>query len=159
MITDGGGSAKTERGPLRPLPQSPKANFDPWPPPPPMNDLQRLDAEIAAVAGRLTGLLQRRAALAGGAPSSPAVPAQDAVAMKERELRVACRDRGLPLTGDDHVLEADAAVLLRRSAKTLRNWRAENRPLAFRKRAGRIEYALQTLAQHLVASGRSDDFS
>lgn len=123
-----------------------------------MNDLARLDLAIAAASTRLTMLLEQRAALtAGKTVTVAAAPDADPLDAKARELRDACRMRGLPVTGDDHVDEGAAASLLAKSAKTLRNWRAEHRPIPFRKRAGRIEYALMELARHLVEPGDEEN--
>jgi len=61
-------------------------------------------------------------------------------------MRAAALMAGIQMTWDDHVTERDAARLLNRAPRTLRNRRALDRPLPFRKRAGRIEYALADLA-------------
>jgi hypothetical protein len=57
-------------------------------------------------------------------------------------MRAACVTMQIVRSWDDHVSERDAAKLLNRSPKTLRNRRALDRPLPFRRRGGRVEYAL-----------------
>lgn len=61
-------------------------------------------------------------------------------------MRAACLMMGIERTWDDHVSERDAAKLVRRSASTLRNRRGLDCPLPYRKRAGRVEYALSDLS-------------
>jgi hypothetical protein len=60
-------------------------------------------------------------------------------------MRAACVVMRIQPTWDDHVSERDAARLLNRSPQTLRNRRGLDCPLPFRKRGGRIEYALSAL--------------
>lgn len=65
-------------------------------------------------------------------------------------LRAACRERGIWLSHDDRVREADAADLLGLAAKTLCNWRSADRRLPFEPRNGRPLYALVDLAAWLA---------
>jgi len=62
-------------------------------------------------------------------------------------MRAACIAMSIAVSWDLHIGEADAARLLRRAPSTLRNRRALDRPLPFRKRSRRIEYALADLAR------------
>ncbi len=61
-------------------------------------------------------------------------------------MRAAALMAGIQMTWDDHVTERDAARLLNRARNTLRNRRGLDCPIPFRKRSGRIEYALSDLA-------------
>ena len=71
-------------------------------------------------------------------------------------LRQACADLGIPVSGDGHVLERDAARLLNRSPHTLKNWRDQSRPLEFRRLGNRAEYSLSVLACFLAAADREE---
>ncbi len=62
-------------------------------------------------------------------------------------MRAACVALGITVSWDGFIGEPDAARLLRRSPSTLRNRRAMDRPIPFRKRARRVEYALSDLAK------------
>lgn len=66
------------------------------------------------------------------------------------QLRAACAARGIWVSADDRVREADAAELLGMAPKTLRNWRYTNEPLPYTTRAGRPLYALSDLAEWLA---------
>lgn len=94
-----------------------------------------------------------RGAAASGAPAGccptcghPVTPVEPEQADVLTLMRAACVMMGVQRTWDDHVSERDAAKLLRRSPSTLRNRRAMDRPLPFRKRGGRVEYALADLS-------------
>ena len=63
------------------------------------------------------------------------------------QLRDACRERGIWVSPDGRVREADAADLLGRQPKTLANWRYGDQRLPFVIRAGRALYALEDLAR------------
>lgn len=73
----------------------------------------------------------------------------------EFDLAAVCAVRGWRVTGDGWVSEKTAAAILGRSEKTLRNRRAIDRPLAFRKRGGRVEYSLAALAAHLAETAQA----
>lgn len=62
-------------------------------------------------------------------------------------LRAACIANDRPIIGADRVDEPTAAWLLGRSPGTLRNWRAQHRPIPFRKPGGRVTYAIADLAR------------
>lgn len=94
-------------------------------------------------------------ALTGGASPEPAAP--DLAAGIEAAMRAACAERGLRVTGDGRVSEADAAALLNRRPNTLRGWRGTHRPIPFtREPTGRISYRLADLAAHVAAGEPSD---
>ena len=57
-------------------------------------------------------------------------------------LRDAAIERGHRVTGDDFVDTRAAADLLARSPRTLRNWRAQDDPIPWRRINGRTQYAL-----------------
>jgi hypothetical protein len=61
-----------------------------------------------------------------------------------------CRARGLRVSVTDTVDAATCAELCGRSLQTLANWRALGRGPLFRRRAGRIEYALGDIADFLL---------
>ena len=66
-------------------------------------------------------------------------------------LRVRATLLGVNTTFDDHVGTADAAKLLNRTAKTLRNWRDQNTGPAYRTAPnGWCEYAMTGLAAWCV---------
>lgn len=108
--------------------------------------LDRLAAEVAAL---------RRAVAA--APEDEAEHEAVALDLKVAELARACRERGLPVSGDGHVSEAAAAALLGLSPFTLRNRRLTDRPIPCRRFGRRIEYALTDLAAHLRCRAEIDD--
>ena len=62
------------------------------------------------------------------------------------DLERACVERGIWVSPDGRVREADAADLIGMAAKTLRNWRYVDRRLPFVTRSGRPLYALADLA-------------
>ena len=82
------------------------------------------------------------------APTAGPVDHDDVAAM-----RAACGMLGIHLSWDGHVGEADAARLVRRSPSTLRNRRAIDQPIPFRKVGGRVEYALSDLAAWAKKAG------
>jgi hypothetical protein len=67
------------------------------------------------------------------------------------QSRAACQARGIPISGDDRVREADAAALLGIEVKTLRNRRYmfDPRTPEFVKRNGRAWYQLSAIAAAL----------
>jgi hypothetical protein len=68
-------------------------------------------------------------------------------------LERAARDHGFAVTIDGHVDARCAAMLVGRSAGTLRNWRCGKSPLRFRRlggRRGRVGYSLHAIAQFLL---------
>lgn len=69
------------------------------------------------------------------------------------QLREACRSRGVWLSYDDRVREADAADLIGLTVKTLRNRRYQDAPLPFVMRLGRPLYALTDLAAFMAGGG------
>ncbi|MBZ9604268.1 hypothetical protein [Phyllobacterium chamaecytisi] len=71
-------------------------------------------------------------------------------------LRESCRDRNIPISGDGYVREADAARLVNRSAHTLRNWRQQHCPLAFRRLGNRVEYSLDVISEFLVCQNPTE---
>lgn len=81
----------------------------------------------------------------GHAVASP--PKPDAEADALTLMRAACVAMQIVRTWDDHVSERDAAKLLCRAPKTLRNRRALDRPIHFRRRGNRVEYALIDLCR------------
>ena len=86
-------------------------------------------------------------------PRAESLPDRDPVDDRAALLVALARDAGLAVTLDGHVDEATAALLLGRSANTLRNWRGLHRPLAFRQlggRRGRVTYAVRELARFLL---------
>jgi hypothetical protein len=62
------------------------------------------------------------------------------------QLREMCLERGMFVSHDGMVREADAAALMGLAPRTLTNWRANGRALPFVKRAGRPLYALTDVA-------------
>lgn len=74
--------------------------------------------------------------------SSPELQAQIDVLF----LRAKCKILGLSVSADDHVREADAAKLIGRAKKTLRNRRAAVPLLPSIHRNGFVEYALADIA-------------
>jgi hypothetical protein len=95
--------------------------------------------------------LKRRVAELEATFSRNAEP--DPVDFRTEQLRQACEDLEIPVSGDGFVREADAGRLLNRAAKTLRNWRDQSRPLEYRVLGNRVEYSLLTLAAFLVERG------
>ncbi len=87
--------------------------------------------------------------LSDGGKMVPQGNGLDAVAM----LRGRCEAEGIAISGDGFIALKDAALLLRRSPHTLRNWRDGDRRLQGRKRGARWEYSLGAVAAHLAASG------
>lgn len=83
------------------------------------------------------------------------LPADSVEQMVDR-LREVCRERGAFVSWDGHVSERTAAALLGREPGTLRNWRGQHRPLAFRKLHGRVQYGLADLARLLLAAEIDD---
>lgn len=80
----------------------------------------------------------------------------DRVAEIEAALRVACIERGMVLTGDGSVGEADAAALLGLSGPTLAGWRATGCRIPWRKLSGRIQYRLADLAAFISDAEETD---
>ena len=72
-------------------------------------------------------------------------------------LRVRVRENGRSITPDGFVDEAAAAELVGRSPHTLRRWRAEHRPIAFRLVHGRVQYSLEEIAAYLRAGREMPD--
>lgn len=66
-------------------------------------------------------------------------------------LERACRDRGVWVSPDGRVSEADAAELLGRATATLANWSYADQPLPFVKVRGRRTYRLADVANMLAA--------
>lgn len=62
-------------------------------------------------------------------------------------FRMACAERSIRLTGDDHVGEAGAADLLAVARSTLATWRQEGRLPYRRTPGGQIQYSLATVAE------------
>lgn len=60
-------------------------------------------------------------------------------------LLAACRDLNIFVAYDGTVSAMDAARLLNRSEKTLRNWRTEYAGPPYRKHGGRVWYAIEDL--------------
>ncbi len=82
-----------------------------------------------------------------------ASPERDPVADKFAELTAACRERDVRVTLDGFVCEATAAQLIGVEPATLRNWRGQHAPLAFRRLGGprgRVWYPLREIARFLV---------
>jgi len=67
-------------------------------------------------------------------------------------MRTACAAMGIAISWDGYVSEADAARLLRRAVSTLRNRRALDRPIPFRRSGRRVEYGLVDLCQSAALS-------
>jgi hypothetical protein len=61
-----------------------------------------------------------------------------------------CRERGLPVSVMRTVDAATCAELCGRSLQTLANWRTLGRGPIYRRRVGRIEYALADVADFLL---------
>lgn len=78
-------------------------------------------------------------------------PGADAIEAKADELLSACEALGIAITFDLYVNECDAAALLGKSRHTLRNRRAIDRPIAFRKLGRTPQYSLTALARHIVS--------
>jgi hypothetical protein len=72
------------------------------------------------------------------------------------DLRIRCREAGIEIIPGDLVSEKDAARLISRSPKTLRNWRylMMDGQLPFEHFAGRIVYRLEDLADFIRKSER-----
>jgi hypothetical protein len=110
--------------------------------------LRRLDAAVLELAA-LRALLK-----AADEPDEPADPRAEAV----ERLRRCCAERGIEVGLGDTIAEGDAARLLRRSASSLRRWRAEGRGPNWRRGLGqRVEYALADITEfHAVNTGGGD---
>jgi hypothetical protein len=67
-------------------------------------------------------------------------------------LRVLCADIGIEVAYDDTVSERDAATLLHRKRKTLRNRRYLDCPLPPVNIGGRIRYRLTDIAEWMKAN-------
>ncbi|HHT41212.1 MAG TPA: hypothetical protein GX000_06190 [Actinomyces sp.] len=104
----------------------------------------RLDAALAAQR-RASDRLQIEAAYLRTLLAKDAEP--DPLSDTLAQLREACAARGLRVTHDEYLPERDAAELLGRAPGTLRGWRAEGRAPEYRRRLGRVEYALTALAE------------
>lgn len=72
-------------------------------------------------------------------------------------LKAACGDMAVPVQWDLTVDEDGAALLLGKSAFTLRNWRHTSRPLAFVKIGGRIRYELAEIARFMAEAKDLDE--
>ena len=121
-------------------------------PPPDGADASQSPAEGALRAIREEfEALKRRVAELEATFSRNAEP--DPVDFRTEQLRQACIDLGLPVSGDGFVKEDAAARLLNRSRITIRNWREMHRPLEFRRVGRLIEYDLRVIAAYLVARG------
>ncbi|MFC0201471.1 hypothetical protein [Paracoccus rhizosphaerae] len=115
-------------------------------------------AEVLAQAARLlaqsaqaTDLAKRYQAaglamLAGVCGSGPAIDASAGI-RRISAFRTACTERGIRMTGDDHIGEAGAADLLAVARSTLAMWRQEGRLPYRRNPSGQIQYSLATLAE------------
>lgn len=68
-------------------------------------------------------------------------------------LREACRVAGKPISGDDRIDEATAAMLISRKPKTLCNWRHTSRPIPFLERGRRISYSIPDIARWMQEGG------
>lgn len=113
--------------------------------------LARFDAAFAAhrrAADRLT--IEAAALRALIAP--PASAADGEATETLARLRETAEARGFQITGDGFLAERDAAELLGRSPSTLRRWRAEGAGPAWRRRLGRVEYALSDLADFVAST-------
>ncbi|OWR00871.1 hypothetical protein [Sphingopyxis witflariensis] len=70
------------------------------------------------------------------------------------DLRRTISERGIWISADHYVREADAATLIGHAPKTLANWRSGDGRLPSIKRAGRPIYALATLAEYLEKASK-----
>ena len=68
-------------------------------------------------------------------------------------LERACRDRGVWVSPDGRVGEADAAELLGRATGTLRNWALAEQPLPFVRIRGRRTYRLRDISDFMEGGG------
>ena len=64
-------------------------------------------------------------------------------------MRAECHLRGIPVTFDGFVTEADAAVLLKKSPKTLANRRGIDQPLIYRKVGRTVECSIESICRWL----------
>jgi hypothetical protein len=110
-----------------------------------------LDGLITQAEAHVAELKRLRAVVA--ADDAPSQNGLDAVEAKVLDLRIRCEGAGFGISGDGYVSEKAAAMLVRRSTFTLRNWRDGRRPLPCRKLNGRWEYDLAELARLLADAG------
>jgi len=77
----------------------------------------------------------------------PASNARSGLVERIAAMRAECQLRGIPVTFDGFVTEADAAVLLKKSPKTLANRRGIDQPLVYRKVGRTVECSIESICR------------